>query len=354
MADRQSRHVTIRQVAARAACSPATVSYVLNGQYHQMSEVTAARVRAAIAELGYVPSAAAKALRTRRSAALALVVPSVSAPFFAQFMRGAEDAALAAGYTLFACSSDYSPSREQTYAQVLLERQVEGVIFASSVLHPGHVVELRRRGVGIVLLETETATPQVDTVIFDDARAAQIAVEHLASLGHRRIAFVTAPLSRRPLRDRKDGYLAGLAAHGLEIDPGLIIEGPLQRDPRTGHPSLALGHSIAERLMSQPDAPTAVFAHNDMSAVIVAHGLLERGARVPEDVSVMGCYDIGVAALFRPALSTVARPAYEMGAAAAGLLIARLVAARDGEEPPGQVVRFEPRLVVRASTAPRG
>jgi DNA-binding LacI/PurR family transcriptional regulator len=355
---RDGARVTIKDVAARAGVSTATVSHALNDRPHLMRPDTLRRIRAAIRELGYVPSAAAKALRTARTDVLGLVVPSIANPFFAQFARGAEDAALARGYALFVCSSDRSPERERAYASVLFERQVDGAIFASSVLEPDHILELHRRGTRVVLLETELAGAGLDAVLFDNALGARLAVDHLIGLGHRRIAMAMGRLARHPRQARLAGYREALAAHALPFDGALLIEGPLERDASTGAYELAAGQAIAERLVRLVDRPTALFAYNDMAALGVIRGLQRLGVRVPDDVSVVGLDDIPLAELTRPALTTVAQPAYEMGEAAARLLLDRLAARAGDPVAPradggaGRTVRFEPRLVVRESTAP--
>ncbi|HWR84366.1 MAG TPA: LacI family DNA-binding transcriptional regulator [Rhodoglobus sp.] len=334
--------VSIRDVAVRAGVSVGTVSNVLNGSV-RVSPESSVRVRAAIAELGYVRNDAARQLRAGRSSTVGLVVLDVGNPFFTDLARGVEDRADEAGLTVMLGNSDERADREARYLDSLEEQRAHGVLLSpiGEVEHRLH--RLRDRGIPVVLVDRTSEDPAFSSVAVDDVAGGRIAVEHLLASGRERVAFVGGPLGIRQVSDR----LAGARSTGADIE---VIE--------TEALTVLAGRAAGTRLRERTDRPDAVFAANDLVALGVMQALvMQGGLRVPDEIALVGYDDIAFAASAVVPLTSVRQPSALLGRTALELLIAE---AADPEVPRQQLV-FQPELVVRESTgataapaAPRG
>jgi LacI family transcriptional regulator len=336
---------TIVDVAAEAGVHPSTVSRVLNGRTEStMLPATRQRVVAAADRLGYRPSAIARGLRLQQTLTLGMLVPDISNPFFSPIIKGAEEAALERGYNLILCNTEDDPTREATYLRLLHQRQVDGLLIASSQMADDTIAELREaEELPFVLLNRATKCPDDLAVVVDNRAAAIAAVAHLAGLGHRRVGHIAGPQTTTTGLERLDGYREGVRLHGLASDPGLVVEAAAF--------TVEAGSRALATLLAVPDRPTAVFAANDLIAIGVLQGLRDLGVVVPRGISVVGFNDIPLAGFLEPALTTVRVPQFEMGGAGAHLLIDRLQG-----RPIGNVrVTLPTELVIRSSTgAPPG
>jgi LacI family transcriptional regulator len=330
--------VSVKDVAAAASVSVGTVSNVLN-QPSKVSPATVERVMSAIAELGYVRNDAARQLRAGRSRCIGLVVLDVGNPFFAEIARGAEARAAEEGMTVLLGSSDERMDRESTYLDLFQEQRVNGVLVTPATDDLAPLARLRDAGVPVVLVDRETAGGEYLSVSVDDIEGGQLAVSHLLELGRRRIAFIGGPLATRQVADRLDGARRAVAAvdgASLEVieTPGLTV---LQ--------GRAAGEALVAR--NAADRPDAVFAANDLLAVGLLQGLsLMADLRVPDDIALIGYDDIDFASATVVPLSSIRQPASLIGYTAVDVLLAELGNGRDHE----RNVRFQPELVVRAST----
>jgi LacI family transcriptional regulator len=330
--------VSVKDVAAAASVSVGTVSNVLN-QPSKVSPATVERVMSAIAELGYVRNDAARQLRAGRSRCIGLVVLDVGNPFFAEVARGAEARAAEEGMTVLLGSSDERMDRESTYLDLFQEQRVNGVLVTPATDDLAPLARLRDAGVPVVLVDRETAGGEYLSVSVDDIQGGQLAVSHLLELGRRRIAFIGGPLATRQVADRLDGARRAVAAvdgASLEVieTPGLTV---LQ--------GRAAGEALVAR--NAADRPDAVFAANDLLAVGLLQGLsLMADLRVPDDIALIGYDDIDFASATVVPLSSIRQPASLIGYTAVDVLLAELGDGRDHE----RNVRFQPELVVRAST----
>jgi LacI family transcriptional regulator len=332
---------TITDVASEAGVHPSTVSRVLNG--HAASTIrpaTRERVLAAADRLGYRPSALARSLRLQRTLTLGMLVPDITNPFFSSIIKGAENAALERGYNLILCSSEDDPEREATYLRVLRQRQVDGLLIASSQMADDTIAELREEAFPFVLLNRATSWADDLAVVVDNRAAALGVVAHLAGLGHRRVGHLAGPQTTTTGVDRREGYRAGVLAYGLADEPALVVEADAFTE-EAGYRALAF-------LVAGPGRPTAVFAANDLMAVGMLQRLRVVGAHVPGDLSIVGFNDIPLAGLLEPALTTVRVPQLEMGVTGASLLIDRL----EGRPIDDVRVTLPTELLIRASTAP--
>jgi LacI family transcriptional regulator len=337
-----SRKPTIRDVAIRAGVSLGTASNVLNSP-DRVAPDTLARVREAIEDLGFVRSSAAHQMGGGVSHSFGAVVLDAANPFSTETIRGVEDAVHEQECVVMVCSTDGSPEREARYLRLLEEQRVQGIVITPATRSLRHLETLRDRGTRVVLLDRRSPNGELCSVSVDHARGAELAAGHLFGLGHRRIAFINGPPRLSQCAERRSGMrraarLAGLAAAES------IIEYTI--DPMT---AVEQAEMAVESFLAEPDRPTAVVCVNDQVAFKVLGALAERRVRVPRDVSVVGCDDVEFAAMVSPALTSIRQPKYELGRAAAELLIEETVDPlhRHGD------IRFEPELIERQSTTAR-
>lgn len=328
----------MRDVAERAGVSVTSVSHVIN-ETRPVSDELRRRVLAAMEELGYQPNRLARSLRSGKSHTLGMIVPDSANPFFAEIARGIEDTSFEHGYSLILCNSDNNLEKEAFYTNVLVEKQVDGILFLAAGVSSERICELQRRGMPVVVLDRELPQVEVDSVLTDNTRGGWLATRHLLDLGHRRIACVTGPSELTLSGLRVQGYQQALQEAGMEVDENLVISGDFHFES---------GFQALERLLDMDDPPTAIFACNDFMAVGAICAADMAGQRVPRDLSVVGFDDVKLASFTNPPLTTIAQPKYEMGALATMMLLERM----DNPDLPPRHEVLDARLVVRRSTAP--
>jgi LacI family transcriptional regulator len=311
---------TIRDVAKRAGVATSTVSRVLNNSGY-VSAATRARVEAAIDELGYVPNRVARSLRLKRTNTLAMLVADISNPFWTTVVRGAEDAANEAGFTVVLCNTDESKAKQDAYLDVLLQRRVDGILFAPVCSVPEPVERVQRQKVPIVVLDRRVPGAQVDVVRGDSEGGAYKLVRYLLELGHARIAALSGPKSVSTSVERIEGYRRALREAGLGEDADRVYFGTFTEDA---------GYDLTFEALEADPRPTALFACNNFMAAGVLRALRQAGLRLPQDVSLVAFDDLPSWMLIEPFLTVADQPAYEMGRQAAELLIARLAVPASG------------------------
>ncbi|MGK5741412.1 LacI family DNA-binding transcriptional regulator [Micromonospora sp. URMC 103] len=344
--------VTIYQVAREAGVSPSTVSNFLNGRPGRMLPQTRARVEAAIDQLGYRPNRAARQLRTGRIQVIGLVVPSVANPFWGNFARYLERAALADGHHVLLCNSEREPERELRYLEELWGDGIRGVVLCSSLPSLEHVLPLVERGLSLVAFDRTAQAGDPAALVnisVDNVVGAHLATAHLLDLGHRRIAFVSGSLRSINRRERFRGFTNAFEQAGLDATEAIVWSGGAEHEPYGDLDAAGLGRTAAHDLLHGDDRPTAIVAINDMCALGVSAGIRDAGLRVGRDVSVVGFDDIVLADLAAPPLTTVRQPIADMAAAAFRHLLARI---EDPDGGPSQSLLLRPELVVRTSTGP--
>src|SRR5215207_1530309 len=333
--------VTLRDVARLAGVHPASVSRALNEETRTLvNDETAKRVLKAAEELGYQPNPIARGLKTNRSYTIGVLIPDLTNPLFPPILRGIEDGLETAGYTPLIANTDNDPERELLDSQTMRARQVDGIIAATARRDHRLHDALLDAGIELVLVNRRQDELPVSSATADDRMGMRLSVEHLASLGHTRIAHLAGPLDYSTGLDRHEGFHETMRAAGLEPDPELVLVAEAFTESE--------GARLCEQLMSDGPDFTAVAAANDLLALGCYDVLAEGGVRCPEQISVVGFNDMPFAARFQPPLTTIHIPHYEIGSAAAELMLERLQGA-DGEP---RHVRLEPTLVVRESTAP--
>lgn len=331
--------VSLRDVAEEAGVSVGTVSNVLN-RPQVVAPETLERVQKTIETMGFVPNGFARHLRAGYSKTLGLVVPDVANPFFTEVARGVEDAASKRDYAVFLCNSDESAEKEERYLSILIEHQVRGVLITPADNRPDRLDGLRERGIAVTLLDRESATSIQCSVSVDDVRGGEIGIQHLVELGHTRIAWVNGPESIPQCADRAIGVAR--AAKVAKIDVTTV---------RASLMNTMTGEEVTKEILALEEMPTAIFCANDLLALGVMRALMSEGIRVPEHISLLGYDDIAFASSAAIPLSSVAQPAYQLGVAAAELILSEC---EDSDEHAHQQIRFQPQLIARSSTSPIG
>jgi LacI family transcriptional regulator len=337
MTSAPSNNVTIKDVARLSGVSSMTVSRVINGS-ERVRPVTRQRVERAIAELGYVPSRLARGLIRQKTGTLAMIVPDVANPFFTLIVRGAEDVARRAGYRIILCDTRADLAIEREVIEEMIAHRVEGIAIAPvSDRSRGHLERLARFGVEFVLIDRTVPGAESDVVVGDSLGGARRLVEHLIFHGHRRIGFITESDDVSTARDRRQGYLAALAAAGLALDPSLIVHATV--DPPGGFDGM-------RRLLELAEPPTAVFTVNNLVAVGAIEAVRAHDLEVPDDVALV-CYDdIEYASRLYPFLTVMSQPAETLGKLGTQLLLER-IEGRAPEQP--RLVVLPAQFVVRQS-----
>jgi LacI family transcriptional regulator len=335
-----TRRATIEDVARLADVNKATVSRALNPRTeHQIGRETVERVRAAARQLGYVPNAMARGLRTASSMTIGVILPDLTNPVFPPMVRGIEDYLESRGYTALLANTDDEEGAERAAIGSLLARRVDGLIVASGHSDFAALAEAHESGVRAVLLNRDAGTLPIPLVTGDDARGVQDAVAHLVDLGHRDILHIaghqrlSTGRARRAAFEEACAQVPDLRSRVIEV-PALTV---------------SAGFDAMNALLDSGEPrPTAVVAGNDLIALGVLRSLRAHGLECPADVSVVGFNDMMFAEDFAPPLTTVRVPTLQMGAEAARLL---LDAIETGVQNAG-TVRLPVSLVVRASTGP--
>ncbi len=336
-----TRPPTLRDVADSAGVHPATASRALNPETRRLVNTeTAERVIRAAAALGYRPNPIARSLKTSRSTSVGLVIPDLTNPLFPPIVRGIEDVLGPAGYNAWIVNTDNDPDREQAQIESLRFRQVEGLIVATARLEHPFLDGLAAAGLPLVLVNRRMSRGDIPSVTADDAAGVALAMAHLVELGHRRIAHLAGPQHTSTGRTRANAFRQALADHGLPDEPALRVE-------CASWTELAGAAGLRELLDAGVDC-TAILAGNDLIALGCYDALADRGARCPDDISIVGFNDMPYADKLNPPLTTVRIPHYAIGAEGAQLLLDRL---RDPHRHTRSVV-LPLTLVVRGSTAP--
>ncbi|MFW6027972.1 MAG: LacI family DNA-binding transcriptional regulator [bacterium] len=332
------RRATIHDVAQACGVAPSTVSNALsNARY--VAEDTREKVLRAAADLGYRASTVARSLRLQRSWSLGLLVANIVNPFYPEIVRGAEDAAAEENCNVILCNTDYRRDKQDRYIDVLVDRQVDGLVLAS---HPdeSHVRYLTDTGLPLVLVNRGRNCCPTDYVGVENHQGTQAAIDFLVGIGHRRIGFIRGHAESSAAEERFAGYLGALAAHGLPADPGLTVEGAYD---------VASGEAGAGRLLALAEPPTAILAASDLMALGAMEAIARHGLSVPEHISVVGFDDIFLAAMPGIGLTTMRVPKWDLGATATKLLLDRIAGREQGQ---AREILYPTELVVRRTAAP--
>ena len=327
---------TIRDVAAVAGVSPATVSRVLNGKQDVAVDLRQ-RVLGAVTDLGYRRNGPARSLRTRAAMVLGLIISDISNPFFTAVVRGAEDQAQLAGYSLVLANADEDVDKEARYLEVAAAEQMAGVLLSPASLTRTSIDVLLERGIPVVTIDRRLAGAPVDSVTVNNYQAARTAGQHLIGQGCRRVGFIAGPVQTTTGASRLAGYRAALRAAGRLPDPSLIAYADFRTEG---------GYAATRQLLRQRRRPDGLLFANNLMTVGGLRAIAEAGLAIPDDIAVVGFDDAIWATALRPPLTVVAQPTYEIGQTAAKLLLRRV----DGEAFPPRRIVLQAELIERASS----
>lgn len=326
---------TIHEVARAAGVSISSVSRALNGNTSNPEMVE--RVKAAVRQVGYVPSAVAQSLKTRQTGQIAFAMEDIGNAAYMAMVRAIQPVLRDVGYRLLLHVTGAEVDDEIEVLESLAQNYVDGLVLCPIRVTDRHIAALRETAVPVVVIGLLPDDVGVDNVRTDSRLGARLAVEHLYAAGARRIAFVNGPADTVPGHARFAGYRAGLEACGLPYDETLMEFADFQ---------VTAGHDAAAAIVGRTDVD-ALFGANDLIAIGAMHALREAGRRVPEDVRVVGMDDTTLAETSFPRLSSVSLGSHERGRVAAELLVGRL---RGHDGPPARVT-VQPSLTIRESSA---
>jgi DNA-binding LacI/PurR family transcriptional regulator len=329
--------ITIKDVARESGVNTSTVSRALNNGYG-VNDETRKHVLQVAARLNYRTNQVARGLVTGRSRTIGLIVSDIRNPFFAEVARGAEDAAYRAGHDLVLCNSDLKAEKQMGYFDALLAKRVDGIVMNSvAVLSHAQQDQLWAAGVPIVLLNRSSAYRRFSSVLGDNLQGGEIAGKYLIDLGHTKVAHVTGPRAHGNFGDRVKGFLKAFHDRGLP-EPEIIY----------GEHTFAGGYESANQLLGPDRRITAIFAGNDVIAFGCIRTAIEKGIRIPDDLSIIGFDNVEMSQITSPPLTTIDQPKYEIGRAAIEMLLNMM--AKDGIREPEQRV-IGVRLIERKSCA---
>ena len=343
--------VTIRDVAKRSGFSSTTVSIVLNNAplSRYIPAKTKKKIERAAQRLGYRPNQFARSLRSRRSHTVGVMVFDMTDPYCTLVLRGIENTLYQASYLPILTDVHNERGRFERYLEMLLDRRIEGLIVLANwlFLDINLLGDLEKSSIPTAMIGYELQTDSMSSVIVDNEVGGYLALEHLHSLGHRKIAFIRGPKALTDSSPRWRGIRNFARSSKLEIDPRLIADLPESRDPTS---SFEAGHKLTEDFIRQRRPFTALLAFDDMSAFGAIRALSRAGVRVPDQCSVIGFDDVATSALYTPSLTTVRQPMEAMGASAVEIVVDGINAVLEKREVGAAHRKVAPELVVREST----
>jgi LacI family transcriptional regulator len=330
--------MNIKAVAAKAGVSTATVSRTINGSPSVTAE-TAAKVMRAIQAVRYYPNREARTLVSGRSHTFGLIISDIVNPFFPELVKSFEQTALAHKYDVAVVNTGYDSQRLRSAVERMLERRVDAVAVMTSEFDKRIIGELARRGVPMVFLDVGTVQERISNILVDYEVGIREAVQHLYSLGHRRIGFISGPLRLKSAQLRREALRKCLRECGLRPIPTLAKEANHRVDG---------GQLAMESLLEEKHRPTAVIASNDLTAIGAMRAAHAAGLAVPRDISIIGFDDIELCEFTHPPLTSVRLSREELGRSACNALLRAV----DGEDTKGHQFGLATKLVLRGSTAP--
>jgi LacI family transcriptional regulator len=335
-----SHRITLKKLAEHLGLSRTTISMILNDvpEATRFPEKTRQRVVESAKRLGYRPNYFARSLGRKRTYLIGVIAPDFGNGFEAAVLSGFERRLLNTGYTSFVSTHLWSPSLLQRHVETLCDRGAEGLLLINSTPNESP-------GIPAVTICTDRSPIWSTRVSIDNAFGIGAAINHLAGLGHKDIAFIKGPEGSGDTEERWKAVLATCERLGVRVHPRLTVQLERLDPPGTRHAEE--GRIAAEVLLGRGKRFTALVAFNDISALGAMTALRDAGYRVPENVSVMGFDDIEFASIAFPALTTIRQPLHEMGATAAELLLRRLA-----NDESVRNIRVRPELIVRSSTCP--
>lgn len=330
------KSITIVDVAQIAKVSKSTVSQYLNNRFDYMGEDTKQRIAKTIKELGYHPNIVARSLKQKSTATIAVIVANILHTFSTEVIRAVEDICHEIDFHIIVCNADEDPKKEKKYIDMLRAKQVDGLIIVPTGDNISMYEKLIKEKYPIVFIDRSVSGISIPSVMLDNEKASQLAVEHFIKKDLRKIAIMTTSIIQdiTPRNERIKGYEKALLQNDLPINEKYIR-------------SLEL-HKIQEgmkEMLSSGNPPEAILAGNDLAFIEILKFMKENALKIDEDLHVIGIDDVPFASFYNPPLTTIAQPTFEMGKKAAELLLSKIKKEEDGLDK--QFYRFEPKIIIR-------
>lgn len=339
---------TMKDIAKKAGVSLGTVSNVLN-HLSSVKPQNYEKVMAAVRDLDYTTNMTARALRTKQSGNIGLIIPSITNPYYPELARGVEDAASDAGLTVFLCNDDREEKKERGYIDALLTKMVDGIILVKPTLTTKEANAIRKQ-CGLVLVDRSVHmrnTKGHGVIDVDDWDGVEKAMRLLHQNGHTKIGFINGLMETVSSRNRFNAYKRYLRQHRLPFLAKYVVPGNWTYDS---------GYEAARTLMALPHPPTAIVCANDIMAFGAMKAFQDKGLRIPEDVSVVGFDNIALSNVWSPALTTLNQPKYDIGRKSVSMLLEQIGQGCDGTTIEGCSALFDIELIIRSSVGinPKG
>ena len=329
---------TIKEVAKKAGVSVSTVSHVVNGTRF-VSDDLRNKVLPVLDSLDYQPNRLAMGLRKKSSSAIGLIVADITNPFFSEIAWRVENLCHQKNYSVMLCNTNGSPSKEDYYLSRLTEWQVDGIIVVSSTSPVAHLNSYNKPDMPLTLIDIDSSGYEMDSISVDNFSGGKLAAQHLASLGHKRIACISGSVDTRYNQGRLNGFREGLIEAGVEVDEALLARADF---------NTFSGLNVANQLLEMKDRPTAIFCCSDLLAYGAMKAANVKGLKVPEDLSVVGFDDIFLSPYTNPPLTTVRQPIPELTEEAVNCFLTR----KDDPGKTSRTIKLKLHLEIRSSTAP--
>ncbi len=326
---------TIRDVAERAGVSIATVSRVLNKQV-SVSPTTRVKVEKAIDELNYQPNYLGRNLRRAETKIILVILQNISNPFYSKVVEGIEDLGHKHGYNIMICNTDSESERERSYLDLLVNRLVDGVILMEPEIDSQELAQIGNDFPVVQCCEYKEGT-DVPHISIDNVAAGYTAVNHLIKLGHTRIGMISGYNRLLSAMQREKGYKKALEDAGIEYNQELI---------KYGSYGFTGGLRATKELLQMQNAPTAIFAISDITAIGAIRAIKEEGLRIPEDIAVVGFDNTSIASMYDPQVTTISQPRYDLGKISMEMLLELI----KNETVSTREVYLEHELIIREST----
>ncbi|AOY76554.1 LacI family DNA-binding transcriptional regulator [Clostridium formicaceticum] len=332
--------VTIKDIARIANVSTTTVSKILNNKIDDIGDATVVKVRKIIKEENYTPNRLARSMILKKTKTVGLIIPDVQNPYFTKLVRGAEDAANERGYNIFFCNTDDNLDKEISYMNMLIEKQVDGIVLAGASHRDKEKEKGYRLSIPVIVVDRDVNFTNIaGEISIDNFQGAYDALSYLIGLGHKEIIYISGSLGIRPTTDRLAGYKKAHIDHGLAYKEENVFFGDYSSE---------FGEEIVEEVVKNKEV-TGIFCGNDMIALGVIKGLTRKGYRIPENISIVGFDDISLASLMTPELTTIRQPSYDIGSKSINTLIDLI----EKKETSVKEVVLKTELIIRETTAKR-
>ncbi len=325
--------VKLEDIARETGFSIATVSRVLANSDYPVNPSVREKVLKVARTMGYKPNIAARSLRSNRTNTIGIIVDDIMSPFVPSIVRGIQDCLHENDFLSVIVNSDWDPDQEQDAINTLISRPVDGIIFVE-YSHLVHSEILEESNKPRMFVHRIFGSPIKNSVVPDDHYGATLAVRHLISLGHRRIAYINGPENWHNSQTRHDGYKDELERHNIALNPDLVQPGDWE---------LESGYQATQNLLSLADPPSAIFAANDLMALGAVYAIHDAGLDVPKDMAVIGYDNRHFSRIVRPRITTVMMPVYEMGRVATGSLLEQIAGGREEIEE----IKVRGELIIR-------